>query len=501
LFFIVSFSCHLPKLKKLINAGDWVGCHQLIKKLIPRDSQRRFSYHLLRQEYFELIHAGEFQRAFAFLTKHLKPLEDIADTHRSHDHKHSHSNGHSEFKELCYLLSCKSVKESDSFRDWIGPLGQREILADTISDSLYAYFQCEVTSLSPSSSNNNNTDIISSKNNINNNNKNNINNKNNNNNIDENGIILASPHRLMTLMQQAYSFQVASRSSSSSFIKTFHNSSNSVDSNNIILPSDRENKKAVHGGLLTDFKPFSTPSTDIAVLVCRGSTEMSSQNNHVNSISLSMASYGSLKCTTISSCSSLSNYLDRKMSVVVGGTDKGNILIWKVNKKKLRSSSDTVDTIINDDLNNSSEIDRENLPPPELPIISSNKCIRITPTDSKIRSRARYSCQEIHHNEVGFDFHEDYHEKVYAPKIRDVSISPTGMLMAASLSDSNIVLLEINDKSRDNQDNKNIENNFGENIGSKLKQNSDIDFGAYLGALDVHEVNDINPNFNFFFNF
>lgn len=356
-------------------------------------------------------------------------------------------------------------------------MGQREILADTISDSLYAYFQCEVTSLSPSnsSSNSNNTDIVSSP---------------NNNNNDVSDIILASPHRLMTLMQQAYSFQVASRSSLS-FIKSIHDNFNSVDSNNKNLPNDIiENKKPVHGGLLVDFKPFSTPSTNIALLVCHGSRVINSQKNHGNSsISLSMASYGSLKCATISSCRNLSsNYLDRNMNVVIGGTDKGNILIWKVNKNKLRTNSDAIDTIINDDLNNSSEIDRENRPTPGLPIISSLKCIRITPTDSKIRSRARYSCQEIHHSEKSSDFHEDYHDKVYAPKIRDVSISPTGLLMAAALSDSNIVLLEINDKSRDNQDNKKKENLFGDKVGSKLKQNSDIDFGAYLGALDVHEV-------------
>jgi hypothetical protein len=93
------------RLKKMIVDGEWDVAHKLLTKLLPKNDVRRFLYHLYREEYLELLGSSEYQLALAFLRTRLKPLEDIAD-----------SQGRDEFKELCYLLSCKSVAESDTFR-------------------------------------------------------------------------------------------------------------------------------------------------------------------------------------------------------------------------------------------------------------------------------------------------------------------------------------------------------------------------------------------------
>ena len=62
-------------------------------------------YHIYRQDFLELVDAGENHRAFQCLMKRLKPLEDISESQSPH-----------EMKELCYLLTCKAVAESDLFR-------------------------------------------------------------------------------------------------------------------------------------------------------------------------------------------------------------------------------------------------------------------------------------------------------------------------------------------------------------------------------------------------
>lgn len=46
--------------------------------LVPKNRHRSFLYHILRQQYLELIDNGEHERAYSFLMKHLKPLEDIS---------------------------------------------------------------------------------------------------------------------------------------------------------------------------------------------------------------------------------------------------------------------------------------------------------------------------------------------------------------------------------------------------------------------------------------
>lgn len=73
------------------------------------------------QEYLELIERQEYQKAFAFLNRRLKPMEGTA------------ASTPNEFLNLCYLLTCKTVADASHFRQWEGVLGGREKLADELA--------------------------------------------------------------------------------------------------------------------------------------------------------------------------------------------------------------------------------------------------------------------------------------------------------------------------------------------------------------------------------
>ena len=90
----------VPKLRDFICRSEWDEAHSLLGKLVPKNDVRRFIYHLNRIEYLELIESSQYEHALVYLMNHLKPLEDIAESQSKH-----------EFKELCYLLSCKSVSD------------------------------------------------------------------------------------------------------------------------------------------------------------------------------------------------------------------------------------------------------------------------------------------------------------------------------------------------------------------------------------------------------
>eukprot|EP01041_Mallomonas_annulata_P009082 gene9082-18819_t len=154
---------HIGRIRKLIINGEWNTCLMLISKLVPKSDQRKYSYHLHRQEYLELIDAGEHHRAFTFLSKRLKPLEDIAD-----------AQSPNELKELSYLLTCKSVSESQTFRKWKNPVIQREALAEEVALSLNRFFR-------PSAE-----DLIS----------------------DKESALPVATDRLVTLLRQAVAFQI-----------------------------------------------------------------------------------------------------------------------------------------------------------------------------------------------------------------------------------------------------------------------------------------------------
>ena len=58
-----------------------------------------FLYAAYRLQFLELLDGGEQHKAFTQLTKRLKPLESCAPSP-------------AEFRDLCYLLTCRSVHEA-----------------------------------------------------------------------------------------------------------------------------------------------------------------------------------------------------------------------------------------------------------------------------------------------------------------------------------------------------------------------------------------------------
>eukprot|EP00903_Cladosiphon_okamuranus_P005849 g5788.t2 len=109
------------RLRKATLEGDWNVVISLITKNLSRLHHKRFLYAVYRQEYLELIERQEYQKAFAFLNRRLKPMEATA------------ASTPNEFLNLCYLLTCKSVSDADHFRSWGGVLGGREKLAEELA--------------------------------------------------------------------------------------------------------------------------------------------------------------------------------------------------------------------------------------------------------------------------------------------------------------------------------------------------------------------------------
>ncbi|KAL4086594.1 hypothetical protein PRIC1_014297 [Phytophthora ramorum] len=115
----------LRRLGAAIMDGDWDLVAKLLGKHLKKfhAAHQGFLYAVCKQEYLELIDRQEYQKAFTFLTTHLKPLEKVAAATSSSRH---------EFKELCYLLTCKAVGESDAFRNWEGVVRSREKLVEQL---------------------------------------------------------------------------------------------------------------------------------------------------------------------------------------------------------------------------------------------------------------------------------------------------------------------------------------------------------------------------------
>ena len=115
----------LRRLGAAIMDGDWDLVAKLLGKHLKKfhTAHQGFIYAVCKQEYLELIDRQEYQKAFTFLTTHLKPMEKVAVASSSSRH---------EFKELCYLLTCKAVGESSAFRDWEGVVRSREKLVEQL---------------------------------------------------------------------------------------------------------------------------------------------------------------------------------------------------------------------------------------------------------------------------------------------------------------------------------------------------------------------------------
>ncbi|CAK9103288.1 Uncharacterized WD repeat-containing protein alr2800 [Durusdinium trenchii] len=108
------------KIYHAISHGDWSAVLKLSTKALLGRNYRRLLYAVHKQEFLELIFRGENERAFSFLHKKLKPLEAQSKVEANA----------SEFLDLCYLLTCKSVHDAPSFRDWDMALSRDKLAED-----------------------------------------------------------------------------------------------------------------------------------------------------------------------------------------------------------------------------------------------------------------------------------------------------------------------------------------------------------------------------------
>ncbi|KAJ3292410.1 hypothetical protein HDU76_007166, partial [Blyttiomyces sp. JEL0837] len=106
----------IKRIKKAIMDGDWPEVDRLCSKTVIKN-QKSFLYAVYRQQYLEYIEHHEIQKAFTHLNKRLKPLEHLATTAQ-------------EFRDICYLLTAKSVHDAPSFRSWEGIGPSREKLVE-----------------------------------------------------------------------------------------------------------------------------------------------------------------------------------------------------------------------------------------------------------------------------------------------------------------------------------------------------------------------------------
>lgn len=109
----------MRRMKRAVLDGDWSEVERLLGRTAFK-SMKAFRYAVHRQQFLELVDAQESQKAFTILQRRLKELEAYA---RTPD----------EFRDLCYLLTCKSVSEAASFRDWDGVGASRAALVEQYS--------------------------------------------------------------------------------------------------------------------------------------------------------------------------------------------------------------------------------------------------------------------------------------------------------------------------------------------------------------------------------
>eukprot|EP00171_Calliarthron_tuberculosum_P012152 IDg12152t1 len=104
-------------MKRAILDGDWPEVDKLLSKATFKN-MNEFRYAVYRQQFLELIDSQETARAFTVLTTHLKELESCAACT-------------GEFRDLCYLLSCKTVADAPAFARWDGAKAARKALVNT----------------------------------------------------------------------------------------------------------------------------------------------------------------------------------------------------------------------------------------------------------------------------------------------------------------------------------------------------------------------------------
>ena len=139
----VSQRTHVKRMRRAILDGDWLEVEKLCAKSGFANA-KSFLYAAYRAQYLELIEGQEYQKAFTHLTKRLKVrsapwaaclpppavLRAVAEPPLPHRGQplESHASSSADFKDLCYLLTCKSVQEV--LRDWDGVTSAREQLAE-----------------------------------------------------------------------------------------------------------------------------------------------------------------------------------------------------------------------------------------------------------------------------------------------------------------------------------------------------------------------------------
>ena len=107
--------------QKAILDGEWAEVEKFCNRSSLR-SMKDFLYCVYKQQYLELVERQKYQKAFTYLTKKLKPFE-------------KQRLRPEEFKDLCYLLTCKSIADVD--KDWDGIASARARLV-TVFTSLLA---------------------------------------------------------------------------------------------------------------------------------------------------------------------------------------------------------------------------------------------------------------------------------------------------------------------------------------------------------------------------
>jgi hypothetical protein len=101
----------IKRMKKVIMDGDWAEVDRLCSRPFMKNL-KSFLYAAYEQQYLEYIEHHEIQKAFTHLQKRLKPLEHLQRTS-------------TEFRDLCYLLTCKTVQDVPSFKNWEGIMASR----------------------------------------------------------------------------------------------------------------------------------------------------------------------------------------------------------------------------------------------------------------------------------------------------------------------------------------------------------------------------------------
>jgi len=113
------------KIFDLILEGKFVDVDALVSKLAYFPEKDNFLYEIYKQQFFELVEEGKLQKSYTFLTKRLKPLENLA------------SLASEEFKDLCYVLSCEAVQQASRFKEWDGAAGEsRKNLVEKLKNLL-----------------------------------------------------------------------------------------------------------------------------------------------------------------------------------------------------------------------------------------------------------------------------------------------------------------------------------------------------------------------------